>query len=63
MTVDRPPLASDNPRHAVWIDDAEGIRRITADPPGAEELTIGGAVYRHTRETIRGQWIYTRVTP
>ena len=63
MTLDQPPIATANPRHAVWIEDDRGIRRITADPPGVEVLTIGGAAYRHTRETASGQWVYTRVTP
>lgn len=58
-SIDRPPLSTDNPRHAVWIEDEQGIRRITAANPGEEEITIRYRVYRHTREINHGQWVYT----
>lgn len=50
-----------NPRHEVWIEDAEGIRKHTADNPGDEEVIVGGRTYRHTREISTGQWVYTEV--
>lgn len=63
-SVDRPVIAQDNPRHAVWIDDAKGLRRIIAATPGEEQINIGGGVYAHTRELKRdGPWVYTVVAP
>ena len=61
-SYDRAPLSTDNPRHAVWIDDEQGLRRITAANPGAEQITVGGTLYQHTAETTGNQaWIYTKV--
>lgn len=58
-SIDRPPQHPDNPRHAVWIEDARGIRQITAATPGEDTITVGGRIYRHTREIGNGQWVYT----
>jgi hypothetical protein len=60
-TFDRPPLATDNARHAVWVDDDRGIRRVTAKNPGDPQIVLDGAIYTHTRETETGAWVYTRV--
>lgn len=57
--VDRSPLATDNPRHAVWIEDEQGLRRVTALEPGADSILVGGRAYQHTREIGSGQWVYT----
>lgn len=58
-SVDRPPLATDNVRHAVWIEDEAGIRKITATNPGEQQIVVGGRTYVHTREIGTGQWVYT----
>lgn len=60
VSIDRPPIAIENPRHAVWIDDEQGLRRITAANPGAEQIQVGEHVYTHTRELSLGQWVYTK---
>ena len=59
-SIDRPPLSTDNPRHAVWIDDEKGLRKITAVNPGDEQIHVGEHVYTHTREIGTGQWVYTQ---
>ena len=63
VTADRDPLATDNPRHAVWIEDERGIRRITSATPGESQMVVGGRTYVHTREIGNGQWVYTLEAP
>lgn len=59
---DREPRPHDNPRHAVWIDDDQGLRRITVKNPGDEQINVGGVIYQHTRDLKpNGPWVYTRV--
>ena len=61
VSVDRPPLPTDNPRHAVWIDDDNGLRRVTVRNPGEERINIGGVIYVHTRDrSVNGPWVYTK---
>ena len=61
---DRVPKSEDNPRHAVWIEDAQGLRKITAMNPGEPRINVGGVVYEHTRELKpNGPWVYTVETP
>lgn len=62
VSADRPPLSSDNPRHAVWIqDDTEGpTRMITARNPGDTDINVDGVIYTHTAEDAKGRWIYTK---
>jgi hypothetical protein len=52
-------VATDNPRHVVWIDDG-GLLAVTASDPGQETLAVDGVTYRHTRELATGQWVYTK---
>jgi len=55
------PLATSgpNPRHDVWIEDESGIRKITTETPGEQQIVVGGRTYRHTRDIGSGQWVYT----
>lgn len=52
-------IAVQNPRHEVWIEDEEGIRKITAPEPGEQQMVVGGRTYVHTREVGSGEWVYT----
>jgi len=61
VTQDRAPLDSDNPRHAVWVDDERGTRLVTARNPGEERISLNGVLYTHTRETTgSGRWVFTK---
>lgn len=61
-TVDRDPLPTDNPRHAVWINDEKGLRRVTAANPGEAQIVVGAVLYEHTYELTKdGPWVYTKV--
>jgi len=51
---------ADNPRLEVWIEDADGRRRVRPDHPGEASITVGGRLYVHTHEIDRGQWVYTK---
>lgn len=62
-SLGRDPVPTDNPRHAVWIEDERGIRRITATNPGEQRMLVGGRTYIHTREVGNGQWVYTLEAP
>lgn len=62
ISDDHEPRPTDNPRHWVWIDDEQGLRRVTVRNPGEEQINVSGAIYAHTREfRPTGRWVYTKV--
>lgn len=61
-TTDRDPLPTDNPRHAVWITDEKGLRRVTAANPGETLINVAGVLYQYTEDlSTDGPWVYTKV--
>lgn len=65
IATDRAPLGTDNPRHAVLIEEARDgeTRKVTVSNPGGHSVNVGGVIYHHTHEAKNGQWVYTRLKP
>lgn len=60
ISLDRSPKADENPRHAVWITDAKGLRQIIAANPCQDVINVEGVLYRHTHERWpNGPWVYS----